>query len=529
MATLKTNLIEPEGATTTLTVGEAGGNTVIGADSLKANTLKTKGGYYKYAVFTSPGANTWTCPTGVTSAEILIVAGGGGGGYEQGGGAGAGGVVHDTAYTVVAGVVYDLTVGAGGAGGTSNATAPSGSNSTWNDNAEGSGVKYTAIGGGGGSSRTSFPGGNGGSGGGGGASVNAGTSTQQSAGTPTGGTVTSYGFAGGGQQSGYSQDGGGGGAGAVGGTNPASPAGPGAPGGAGRLFSNFTDYGVNGYFAGGGGGGGTGAGPSRSGGRGGSGGGGDGGRRIGYSTVSTGQPAINGTGGGGGGTAYEAGGGSGGDGGSGIVLIRYQDINPATLFVSNGSGTVSSVGNGWGGAQRLIQSQTASGASSISFTSGIDSTYDEYVFEFINIHSNTNGSHFHFQANAVGETGYNEQMTTTFFDAYHTENNSLTDLGYRTVSDQGNGTAYQQISKDLGSGSNCSTSGELHIFNPSSTTYVKNWSSRFSCKNSVAAPGTYMVDFHVAGYFNITAAIDEFDFKVTSGNFDGIINLYGIK
>ena len=42
MATLKTNLIEPEGATTTLTVGEAGGDLVIGADSLKANLIKAK-------------------------------------------------------------------------------------------------------------------------------------------------------------------------------------------------------------------------------------------------------------------------------------------------------------------------------------------------------------------------------------------------------------------------------------------------------------------------------------------------------
>ena len=42
MATLKTNLIEPEGATTTLTVGESGGDLVIGADSLKANTGKSR-------------------------------------------------------------------------------------------------------------------------------------------------------------------------------------------------------------------------------------------------------------------------------------------------------------------------------------------------------------------------------------------------------------------------------------------------------------------------------------------------------
>ena len=110
MATLKTNLIEPEGATTTLTVGEAGGDLVIGADSLKVNTVKNKGGYPKYATFRTAGANTWTCPTGVTSAQILLVAGGGGGGGggalpapAGGGGGGAGGIVYHATYAVTAG------------------------------------------------------------------------------------------------------------------------------------------------------------------------------------------------------------------------------------------------------------------------------------------------------------------------------------------------------------------------------------------------------------------------------------------
>ena len=96
MATLKTNLIEPEGATTTLIVGEAGGDLVIGADSLKgANLIKAK---ETITAFTSTGAATWTCPTGVTSVEVLTVAGGGGaGGQHYSGGGGGGGVVYDTA------------------------------------------------------------------------------------------------------------------------------------------------------------------------------------------------------------------------------------------------------------------------------------------------------------------------------------------------------------------------------------------------------------------------------------------------
>ena len=115
MTTLNVNTITPAGDT--LNLGESG-DSVVFADDVKVNTVKDAGNGYKYASFTSTGAGTWTCPTGVTSVEILIVAGGGGGGYEMGGGGGAGGVVYDTSYTVVPGVEYDLSVGAGGAGGT---------------------------------------------------------------------------------------------------------------------------------------------------------------------------------------------------------------------------------------------------------------------------------------------------------------------------------------------------------------------------------------------------------------------------
>ena len=97
-----------------MTVGNTGKNVII-TDNLKANVLKDSGDGYNYAAFTLTGADTWTCPTGVTSAEILVVAGGGGGSapYYAGGG-GAGGVVHAAAYPVTAGTVYDLTVGAKG-------------------------------------------------------------------------------------------------------------------------------------------------------------------------------------------------------------------------------------------------------------------------------------------------------------------------------------------------------------------------------------------------------------------------------
>ena len=286
----------------------------------------TNGFYQKYSTpygieaFTTAGSHTWTCPAGVTSVELLVVAGGGGGGgAHYAGGGGAGGVVHDTSYTVVPGVVYDLSVGAGGAGGGSGANGTEGADSVWNVNAEGSGITFTADGGGKGSmtADTAY---SGGSGGGGRYSTAAGgTATQTS---PTG--ATGYGNVGGASgESGTYSGGGGGGAGAVGGSSQSSGVtGKGGAGGAGREFTTFSSYGVSGFFAGGGGGGAYPDSSASVGGAGGSGGGGSGGKSEGGSVAATAGTAN--TGGGGGGGSYSGSNAAGKAGGSGVVLISVD-------------------------------------------------------------------------------------------------------------------------------------------------------------------------------------------------------------
>ena len=182
------------------------------------------------------------------------------------------------------------------------------------------------------------------------------------------------------------------------------------------------------------------------------------------------------------------------------------------------------------GAMTLLQTQTASNSSTISFTSNIDSTYDEYVFKFINIHTSEK-SKLTFQANAVGGSGYNETMTTTAFTAYHNEAGSDTLLGYSAGQDQAQGTSFELLTDNIvDSGTTVandnSASGYLHLFNPSSTTYVKHFISKVNHVNG----GPYCLLSTHAGYFNTTSAIDEIQFKMDSGNIDaGDICLYGIK
>ena len=217
--------------------------------------------------------------------------------------------------------------------------------------------------------------------------------------------------------------------------------------------------------------------------------------------------------------------------GNTLALDTWKDSGGNTLFTSNGSGVVSSVNSGLAGAGPvLIQSQTASGDASISFTSGIDSTYDKYMFVYVNIHPATNRAKFLFQVNVSGESGFNESMTTTSFTAYNAESGGTPVLGYRTGADQANGTAYQKLSEEISNASKGSTSGEFHLFAPSSTTYVKQFYQRSNDYNDTGGGAIYSNESFTAGYINVTGAITEVSFKMDSGNIDaGTIKLYGVK
>ena len=178
------------------------------------------------------------------------------------------------------------------------------------------------------------------------------------------------------------------------------------------------------------------------------------------------------------------------------------------------------------GIPTLISTSTASNSTSIDITSGIDSTYDEYMFVFTDINPASTTA-FAFQVNAAGQSGFNETMTTTRFQALHNEDDSGTpELSYGTSDDLAQGTAAQRLC-NTSSGSDESCAGVLHLFNPSNTTYV----THFYCRMQALAdadPPSYGQDAFAAGYINVTAAIDEVTFKMLSGNFDGVIQMYGI-
>ena len=173
----------------------------------------------------------------------------------------------------------------------------------------------------------------------------------------------------------------------------------------------------------------------------------------------------------------------------------------------------------------LLHDTDYSDAASASITSGLTSTYGEYIFKFYNINPATDQVDFRFQVNGAGESDYNETITSTAFRAYHAEDDGDSALGYYTSFDQAQGTDPQAMANTIANDADASCVGELHLFNPSSTTYVKHFYSRFNMYWYTDKTN----DFHGAGYINTTTAIDEIQFTMSSGNFDGTIKMWGVK
>ena len=174
----------------------------------------------------------------------------------------------------------------------------------------------------------------------------------------------------------------------------------------------------------------------------------------------------------------------------------------------------------------FISSQTASNSASISFTSGLTSTYKAYKFVFVNMHPATDNVYFQFNLSTDGGANYNVTKTTTWFTTFHGESGAGGTLNYGTANDLAQSTSYQYITgSGLGNGSDESTSGTLQLFNPSSTTYVKHFMSNINYYYYADETG----NSYMAGYGNTTSAVNAIRFQMSSGNFDGTIYMYGIK
>jgi hypothetical protein len=194
-------------------------------------------------------------------------------------------------------------------------------------------------------------------------------------------------------------------------------------------------------------------------------------------------------------------------------------ISNGTTILDNGSFSASL------GSMVLLSEQTASASASISFTSGIDSTYPIYKFEFINIHPGTSDADLGILASTDTGSSYGVATTSTFFEAKHAEDDSQAELTYITAFDAAQSTSLIKLTGSIASDNDSIGSGEMYLFNPSSTTFVKHFISTANRMFNSRSLNSF-----VSGYINTTSAVDAIQFKMDSGNIDdGTIKLYGIK
>ena len=198
-----------------------------------------------------------------------------------------------------------------------------------------------------------------------------------------------------------------------------------------------------------------------------------------------------------------------------IVKLNNRSVKDITAF-----GSISSLGS-----LTHIATQTASSSASISFTSGIDSTYKEYIFYFVNIHPSTSAQ-LKCNFSTDGGSNYNVTKTTTSFVSQHAENDSYANLVYQSSRDLAQSTSDMWISSSLKTDNDSNYSGQMQLFNPSSTTFVKHFITRGVSMNT--DPGA--VDDYFAGYGNTNSSIDAVRFQMSSGNIDsGQILLFGLN
>tara|TARA_Y100000004_G_scaffold36213_1_gene38843 strand:+ start:155 stop:760 length:606 start_codon:yes stop_codon:yes gene_type:complete len=199
-----------------------------------------------------------------------------------------------------------------------------------------------------------------------------------------------------------------------------------------------------------------------------------------------------------------------------IVTLNNRALKDATAV-----GSITGLGD-----LIFISRSTASSSASLSITSGIDSTYKEYIFVFNNMHPETDDQKFTFNFSIDSGSNYNVTKTTAAFRAYHTEDDSATNLSYRTGDDLAQSTDFQGLTGSVGNDNDQSCSGVLHLFDPSNTTFTKHFMS--TVQQTLGGNSTRQ-DF-IAGYANTTSAVDAIQFKFASGNIDsGTIDLYGVN
>ena len=173
-------------------------------------------------------------------------------------------------------------------------------------------------------------------------------------------------------------------------------------------------------------------------------------------------------------------------------------------------------------------------------------TYDQFMFQFVNIHAHTGDAtdaNFVWQVNNIEPTAdFNDiAIHASFAASTHMEDDSGAAYGYDNTRDSpdgsGNlGTGFAILQSYQGTEDDEACSGELYIWNLEAGTsggggdgYSKPFHSIMTTNRY--DDGTYTVETKgvIGNTQNGNTGIDDFRFKISTGNMSGTIRLWGWK
>ena len=205
-----------------------------------------------------------------------------------------------------------------------------------------------------------------------------------------------------------------------------------------------------------------------------------------------------------------------------LTLGTNQNATFAGGITVAGAATFTTALAGSTGASRvLIQRQTPSAAATCDFTTGIDSTYDEYLFVFNNMIPATNGQYLRIRFSEDSGSSF-KSGATDYNYAFASVRDDALALPTGSTGDSSIAVTYSTSNTVADGGGN----GEVRLFNPAGTSAKKvvtmlsggQYNSGFV---SLAGSGRFQLDNN---------AINGVRFFYPSGNItSGTISLYGIK
>ena len=196
-------------------------------------------------------------------------------------------------------------------------------------------------------------------------------------------------------------------------------------------------------------------------------------------------------------------------------MATYKDIKYNLGPLPNGVGEI------------LIKSITVSSDSTISFTSGIDSTYKKYIFRF-QIHVANDEDNLLWQASTNSGGAYGISTTNTYFRGRHEEDDGSAVFDINANADLSSSTNGISLGRSIGNDNDQVIAGYICLFDPSNTSHIKHYST--ACNLSSGGTNNASYNTFCGGYLNTTSAVDAIKLNFQNGNLsEGFVQLYGVK